>query len=230
VPFTICVAIGAVVVGTPVGAHVGGSINHLWGHLQPKADARYYTKSSSNARYYTKRQVDDRYYTKDEVNDRYYTKDEANDRYYTKDESNDRYYTKDQSNDRYVNENELLWAVVNADGSLARGSGVQSIQGSGTGNYRIYFTRDVTNCAYIATIGRSDIFAGPQPGFIGVAGNNVPGLGGEPREHGVLVTTDDTAGQNADRPFHVSVHCQDVASPAREVGPRGGRRGQGTRR
>jgi hypothetical protein len=34
-------AIGIVMVGTPAGAHVGGTVNHLWGHLKPKADARY---------------------------------------------------------------------------------------------------------------------------------------------------------------------------------------------
>jgi hypothetical protein len=32
-------------VGTPAGAHVGGTVNHLWGHLKPKADARYAKKN-----------------------------------------------------------------------------------------------------------------------------------------------------------------------------------------
>jgi hypothetical protein len=31
---------GAAIVGTPVGAHVGGTITHLWNHLKPKADVR----------------------------------------------------------------------------------------------------------------------------------------------------------------------------------------------
>lgn len=35
------VAIGAMMVATPAGAHVGGTVNHLWEHLKPKADARY---------------------------------------------------------------------------------------------------------------------------------------------------------------------------------------------
>jgi hypothetical protein len=34
-------AIGIVMVGTPAGAHVGGTVNHLWKHLKPKADPRY---------------------------------------------------------------------------------------------------------------------------------------------------------------------------------------------
>jgi hypothetical protein len=35
------IAIGIVMVATPAGAHVGGSVNHLWNHLKPKADKRY---------------------------------------------------------------------------------------------------------------------------------------------------------------------------------------------
>src|SRR5688572_8015879 len=35
------VVIGMVMVATPAGAHVGGTVNHLWGHLKPKTDARY---------------------------------------------------------------------------------------------------------------------------------------------------------------------------------------------
>jgi hypothetical protein len=34
-------AIGIVMVGSPAGAHVGGTVNHLWNHLKPKADPRY---------------------------------------------------------------------------------------------------------------------------------------------------------------------------------------------
>ncbi len=33
--------LGIVMVGTSAGAHVGGSVNHLWNHLKPKADKRY---------------------------------------------------------------------------------------------------------------------------------------------------------------------------------------------
>jgi hypothetical protein len=35
------IAIGVVLAGTPATAHVGGTVNHLWGHLRPKTDARY---------------------------------------------------------------------------------------------------------------------------------------------------------------------------------------------
>jgi hypothetical protein len=33
--------VGVVLAATPAGAHVGGSVKHLWGHLRPKADKRY---------------------------------------------------------------------------------------------------------------------------------------------------------------------------------------------
>jgi hypothetical protein len=32
---------GIVMTGTPAGAHVGGSVGHLWRHLKGKADTRY---------------------------------------------------------------------------------------------------------------------------------------------------------------------------------------------
>jgi hypothetical protein len=36
------IVIGVVMAGSPAGAHhVGGTVNHLWGHLRPKTDARY---------------------------------------------------------------------------------------------------------------------------------------------------------------------------------------------
>jgi hypothetical protein len=37
--------IGVVMVATPSGAHIGGTVNHLWNHLKPKADARYVNES-----------------------------------------------------------------------------------------------------------------------------------------------------------------------------------------
>jgi hypothetical protein len=36
------IAIGTMMVATPAGAHVGGTVGHLWNdHIKPKADARY---------------------------------------------------------------------------------------------------------------------------------------------------------------------------------------------
>lgn len=47
-----------------------------------------------------------------------------------------------------------LWAVVNTDGTLARGSGAVSSSQLGTdGYYTVTFNRDVSACAYTATGG-----------------------------------------------------------------------------
>jgi hypothetical protein len=45
-----------------------------------------------------------------------------------------------------------LWAVVRPDGSLARGAGVVSSTGEG-GDYEVRFNRDISGCAFAATIG-----------------------------------------------------------------------------
>ena len=46
------IVIGVAMTATPVSAHVGSNVTHLWKtHLRPKADARYYTKLQANARY-----------------------------------------------------------------------------------------------------------------------------------------------------------------------------------
>lgn len=54
-------AIGVIIAGTPVSAHVA-NWTHNWNtHIKPRADARYYTKAQSNARYYTKAQANARF-------------------------------------------------------------------------------------------------------------------------------------------------------------------------
>ena len=48
---------GSIIAGlfmTSAGAHVGGSVTHLWGHLKSKVTRLVYTKSQSNARYLSK--------------------------------------------------------------------------------------------------------------------------------------------------------------------------------
>ncbi len=57
----------------------------------------------------------------------------------------------------------MLSAVVNVDGTLARGSGaVSSKQIGADGTYAVEFTRDVTGCAYVATAGGALPFT-PDP-------------------------------------------------------------------
>lgn len=46
-----------------------------------------------------------------------------------------------------------LWAVVNPDGSLARGSGAAGATHVQTGVFRVRFNRTITQCGWIATIG-----------------------------------------------------------------------------
>jgi hypothetical protein len=137
---------------------------------------------------------------------RYYTKTQANKRYYTK----AHVYTKSQSDARFVDENELLWAVVNSNGTLARGSGVSSSQRLATGQYEIRFTgRRVRDCAYTATLGNAGITA--QLGFVSAVRRSE-------LADGVFVATWNTASIPTDLPFHLTVSCQSVASPAAEDG------------
>lgn len=95
-----------------------------------------------------------------------------------------------------------LFAVVNANGALARGCGARSsrrIPGS-AGVYEVIFDRNVRDCAYVATIGLSGSMNSSPPGEITVVGrfNNV---------NGVFITTHNSTGQLTDRGFHLAVHC-----------------------
>ncbi len=93
------------------------------------------------------------------------------------------------------------WAVVDSSGNLVRhsgGSGVTAAK-AGTGKYMVTFAdKDVTGCAYMATIG--DVGkASATPGFVTVAsGTNMPD---------VQVQTFDKTGAAADSPFHLYASC-----------------------
>jgi hypothetical protein len=94
-----------------------------------------------------------------------------------------------------------LFAVLNPDGSRARGFGAVSSQRFAVGQYEVVFNRDVTGCAYIATIGLSGSSGASPSGEITVVGR----FG---NANGVFLTTHDSAGNFADRGFHLAVHCQ----------------------
>lgn len=98
---------------------------------------------------------------------------------------------------------EPRWAVVNDDGTLARGRNVASTrQVAGVGIYDVTFDSDVRNCSYVATVGRPD---------------DVVGLGGFPivnrdptDPNGVRVFIADKTGLGPTflpRPFHLQVEC-----------------------
>jgi hypothetical protein len=95
----------------------------------------------------------------------------------------------------------VLWAVVRQDGTLARGVGVVStseltpLTGS---EYEVVFNRNVSQCAYVATVGSS----AKSPPRIGAA--NVASAAGN--ENAVLVLTSGKVQENPE-PFHLAVFC-----------------------
>ena len=64
----------------------------------------------------------------------------------------------------------VLWAVVNVDGTLARGNGVVSTTFADVdGVYWVEFNRDVTQCAYVATAGEATDFPADDAITFGVS-------------------------------------------------------------
>jgi hypothetical protein len=100
-----------------------------------------------------------------------------------------------------------FWAVVDGDASLVRGRNVLRTRKLDTGIYEVFFTGDVSNGAFVATIGRPGIATEP-PGEITLALRCCPGMGlFEPFEgnKGVWIQTFDSAGKPSDRSFHLIV-------------------------
>lgn len=102
-----------------------------------------------------------------------------------------------------------LWAVVNGNGSLARGSGAEAASEVGEGIYQVRFDRNVESCAYEATLGTASISEGNLPeGSVSVGP-------GEEDEEGkftrapddVEVQTHSGGGSAVALPFHLSVSC-----------------------
>jgi hypothetical protein len=97
------------------------------------------------------------------------------------------------------------WAVVNFDGTLARSSSSAGPVTStlvSTGVYEVTFSKDVSGCAYEATLGGAGAVLLP-PGQITVAGD----VDGD-SNHDVFVSTFDTTGTIAtSKGFHLTVTC-----------------------
>ena len=105
----------------------------------------------------------------------------------------------DLSSEQIVAEAKPLWAVVTATGAVVRNNGATSATQLTTGEYQVVFARDVTKCAYGATVGSPDA-TDPVAGEIGVAqqaGNAAA----------VRVVTRASGGALADRAFHLTVTC-----------------------
>jgi hypothetical protein len=90
-------------------------------------------------------------------------------------------------------------AVISNVGATVRSRGTTSSGQTGTGDYQVIFDRDVRGCVYSATLG-DESAAGPGNGQISVTSvaNNV---------NGVRVRTRDSAGELANRSFHLIVSC-----------------------
>lgn len=99
-----------------------------------------------------------------------------------------------------------LFAVVEQDGALVRGTpGVvttsQALAGVPAGRYAVTFDRDISACAYQATVGRPGVNVGPPIGFAVVANwTNSP-------TNSVIVFVKDQDGAGAARGFHLTVTC-----------------------
>ena len=97
------------------------------------------------------------------------------------------------------------WAVVNAAGVVQRfssGAGAVTAEHVATGQYEVIFNRDVSGCAYEATIGDAGTSV-PAQGQISVSGD-----ADTDSNHDVFVQTFDPSGLIAtDSPFHLTVSC-----------------------
>lgn len=99
------------------------------------------------------------------------------------------------------------WAVVNSDGSLAR-SGCPGVAAGGSGGgYDVLFTKNVSACAFQATIGSSADSGSVPAGFVTVVGESS-------FADGVYVQTFDSAGAQTAEGFHLLVTCGQPQAPA----------------
>ena len=89
------------------------------------------------------------------------------------------------------------WAVVAADGTLIRGSGVATVTRTAAGSYDVSFADSVGGCAYVGTLALGE--TGGATGQIGVASAEAATT--------VRVETETSTGSNADRSFHLAVLC-----------------------
>jgi hypothetical protein len=100
-----------------------------------------------------------------------------------------------------------LWcAVINSDGTINRAHLHTTASHLATGEYQVLFynsissQKDITKCAFTATVGVTG-FSGSEPAtFITLAGR-------AGTSNGVYVATYDQTGAAVDAPFHLLVSC-----------------------
>jgi hypothetical protein len=97
------------------------------------------------------------------------------------------------------------WAVVNADGTIARASSAAVVVGdthvAASGVYEVNFGKDVSKCAYEATLGGTGTLAVPA-GEVTVTGDT-----DADSPNDVTVSTFNSAGAATDSSFHLTVTC-----------------------
>lgn len=91
-------------------------------------------------------------------------------------------------------------AVVDSDGTLARGTNATAAVRTATGTYIVTMNSDVHKCTFTATTGGSGQSGAPAAGFVTVA----PRVGDATA---VFVTTFNATGTSSDRGFHLNVRC-----------------------
>lgn len=92
-----------------------------------------------------------------------------------------------------------LWAVIQADGTLVRGSGVVSASNFAPGIYNILFDQNVEDCSFAAMLAR------PSDGTTGPGEIDAAALNGDP--NGVFLQTRDSTGAYHSWDFHIAVTC-----------------------
>ena len=95
-----------------------------------------------------------------------------------------------------------VFAVINADGTRARGRAVASTKHIDTGVYEVLFQRRITTCGWSGTVGfgQTPFNGSTGPVMISVSGRSAT-------NNGVFVQTWNGAGTPADLPFTVVVVC-----------------------
>jgi hypothetical protein len=95
----------------------------------------------------------------------------------------------------------VLFAVVASNAKLVRDKGASNVkEGRVVGDYVVTFDDDVSDCAYVATIGITGDTGVADPGFITVARSNSS-------NRAVYVSTYNLNAFSSRRPFHLVVTC-----------------------
>jgi hypothetical protein len=113
-----------------------------------------------------------------------------------------------------------MYAVVNSNGTLARGAAVSSVLRQDVGRYRVGFNRDISTCAFTGTLGNAG-GGFPQTGTIVVAFSDTP------ETNDIYIETRDAVELYADRSFHLQTSCVAGAGAITGVGPEGPAEGTG---